>query len=365
MIRLLNYFNTFSRPSLIIICVLIIMFMGTFDYLTGNEINFTIYYLIPIAAAAWYLGKNWGIAISCSAMIIYFFADYATHTYGVPVLSDIHLLGFKAIDPQPYTRALVPYWNASIQLVFSIFITYMFSDLHATRQQESQLTQFIVHDLRSPLTNVLSGLQTLQTINTGKPQEIEHEITEMAISASQRMLTVINSLLDLSQLEHRQMPLHYAEVTLQDLTQTALDSIALGLNQHDVKLTISIDTSTTMVQIDRELTLRVLGNILNNAMKFTPTGSTISLKIQDYAPGMLAFSISDQGPGIPREWVHKVFDKFVQVNAQKQGAVIGSGLGLAFCRLAVEAQQGRIWVENPEEQHGTTITFTLPKTPPT
>lgn len=365
MIRVLNYFNTFSRPSLIIINVLIVILMGTFDYLTGNEINFTIFYLIPVAAAAWYLGKNWGIAISFSAMLVWFFVDYAAHAYGVPVLSDFHVLGIKAIDPQPYARAWVPYWNASVQLAFSVIITSMLADLHSTRRQEKQLTQFIVHDLRSPLTNVLTGLQTLQTINTTKPQELEQEITDMAISASQRMLTMINSLLDLSQLEHHQMPLQYSEVQLQELANTALDSIALWANQQEVKLIVNIETPTTTVQIDREMTQRVLGNILSNSMKFSPPGSTVSLSIKDYEPGVLSYSISDQGPGIPREWVHKVFDKFAQVNARKQGAVIGSGLGLAFCRLAVEAQQGRIWVENPDEQPGTTITFSLPKTPPT
>ena len=361
MIRLIQYINNFSPLSIFIICILIVLLVGTFDYLTGTEINFTIFYLIPVTTAAWYLGKRWGVVIACAAMLVWFFADLATHSFGVPVLSYMHFFGLKAIEPRPYTHAMVPYWNASVQLAFSVIITYMLADLHNTRKEEEQLTQFIVHDLRSPLTNVLTGLQTLQAMSTERINKIEQEIIDMAISGSHRMLTMINSLLDLSQLEHRKMTLHYSTVILEELTRAALDSVALWAAQNEVKLVVQMETATTTVDVDRDLTLRVFGNILSNALKFSPAGSTVTLRVRDAEAGMLAYSIIDQGPGIPREWAQKVFDKFAQVSARRKGAAIGSGLGLAFCRLAVEAQHGRIWVDASEGERGTTITFTLPK----
>jgi len=115
---------------------------------------------------------------------------------------------------------------------------------------------------------------------------------------------------------------------------------------------------------DPVLVERILVNLLSNAIKFTREDTEVTLHATTFEPGLIAFSVRDQGPGIPKEWAGKVFDKFAQTGTGAgMGKRYGSGLGLHFCRLAVEAQGGRIWIES-EIDRGTVITFTLPAARP-
>jgi signal transduction histidine kinase len=119
------------------------------------------------------------------------------------------------------------------------------------------------------------------------------------------------------------------------------------------------NTDVKQIYADPDVTTRVLVNLLSNAIKFSRPHSSVIICIEASDANMLAFRITDQGPGIPNEWVDRVFDKFTQVDARKTGGAIGSGLGLTFCRLAVQAQGGQIWLES-EVGKGTIVTFTLP-----
>ena len=115
-----------------------------------------------------------------------------------------------------------------------------------------------------------------------------------------------------------------------------------------------------LILADADLVVRVLVNLLGNALKYSPVGGTVHVSAAAYPGDKVALHIRDEGMGIAPEWVDKVFGKFSQVEARKAGAAIGSGLGLTFCRLAVEAQGGRIWLESTVGQ-GTTVIFTLPQ----
>jgi signal transduction histidine kinase len=109
---------------------------------------------------------------------------------------------------------------------------------------------------------------------------------------------------------------------------------------------------------DRWVLIRILVNLLSNALKYTPSGGTITLTVA-MDDGWVHFSVKDQGPGIPKEYLERIFDRFVQVEARKAGAAVGTGLGLTFCKLAVEAHGGRIWLES-EVGNGTTVHFVMP-----
>jgi signal transduction histidine kinase len=112
----------------------------------------------------------------------------------------------------------------------------------------------------------------------------------------------------------------------------------------------------TAVFADPSLTQRIVVNLLNNAIKFSPQGGVITLQAAHASEGTVTISVHDQGPGIPVAWQRRVFAKYGQVSGGKSG---GSGLGLTFCKLAVEAQDGRIWLES-EAGNGTTLHFSLP-----
>jgi signal transduction histidine kinase len=174
------------------------------------------------------------------------------------------------------------------------------------------------------------------------------------------MLTLLNSLLDLTQLENGQMPLRPDLVNVKELVEHSLQQVSMWAKTRSVTLAFQPEANAETIYADRSLTMRVLVNLLSNAIKFSPPQSMVTIQTTPYHTNQLVFSVSDQGPGIPAEWTHKVFDKYVQVEAHKaKGTVIGSGLGLSFCRLAIEAQGGRIWIESGLDR-GTKIAFTLP-----
>ena len=221
---------------------------------------------------------------------------------------------------------------------------------------------FIVHDLRSPLSTMMMGLDILQFNDDGNLNETQQTVITDSLALGKRMLTLINSLLDLPRLENRQMPVQITNIYVIELGQSVIEEMTLFAQRRQVTLAFQLNSEKLMVRADAELTRRVLSNLLNNAVKFSPVDSTVILRVTPAEQDRLIFSIIDQGPGIPSQWREKVFNKFVQVEARQSGSSLtGSGLGLHFCQLAVQAQGGKIWVEsNVESERGSTFSFTLP-----
>jgi signal transduction histidine kinase len=185
----------------------------------------------------------------------------------------------------------------------------------------------------------------------------------MGIASCNRMLTLINGLLDLARLESGKMVLNIQETALKTVFDTSVQQVSALAARSDVNVISQIDDGIETIQADAEVTVRILVNLLSNALKYSPEDSTVVVSAVPYTIEFVAIRVADTGPGIPKEWVNKVFSKFTQVEAREAGIGVGSGLGLSFCRLAVEAQGGRIWVESVVGQ-GTTVIFTVPQTVP-
>lgn len=323
-----------SRRFWITIGLVLVACITMIDYFTQPDL--LILYLIPIILVDWFAGEKPGVVLAVASAIAWFAADVlSTDTTGV-----------------------VPYWNLAVRSAIFLTVTYMLSGLLATRKRHEELMHFIIHDLRSPLTNILTGLQTLRQMRQNRMDESEQEMLDMALISSNRMLTLINSLLDLPRLEHRKMPVQLHEIDVDELVNGSLAVVALWAAQNRVQIVYEPDPQVHTVLADMDITTRVLVNLLSNALKYSPPDSTITIRTRASDEGStVIFSVTDQGPGIPPEWLDKVFDKYAQVEARKEGA--STGLGLTFCQLAVEAQKGRIWIES-ELGKGTTVLFTLP-----
>ncbi|HNT78332.1 MAG TPA: HAMP domain-containing sensor histidine kinase [Anaerolineae bacterium] len=339
MSKWLDYFQERPLPIQLGVSFVAVGFIGALDYFTGTELSFSIFYLLPIAFIAWFSGWRAGALTALFGGLLWLSVDLLTHP--------------------PYSHPLIPYWNALVRFGFFIIVVYTLAALHAARTQREELTHFIVHDLRSPLANIITGLQTLQEISQDTHDATQANLVEMASVAGNRMLTLINSLLDIAQLEGRQMPLKLEQIAVSELVESATAQVRMWAERNHITLTTQLASNISTVYGDVELTRRVLINLLSNAIKFSQANTTITIRVVPAENGMLAFSVSDQGVGISKEWADKVFDKFVQVKARRAGTTVGTGLGLAFCRLAVEAQHGRIWLES-EVDVGTTVTFKLP-----
>ncbi|MCB9420912.1 MAG: hypothetical protein H6667_13985 [Ardenticatenaceae bacterium] len=346
---MMNALQKFGRQSTtmhLLTSILLILAMSTLDYLSGPELSFSIFYLIPVSTAAWLIGRRAGIAVSFLSACAWLFIDLTNHII--------------------YSYPAIPYWNALVRFGFFLVVTLTLSSLHASQQQQEALMHFIVHDLRSPLATMMMGLDVLQFSSVGSLTEKQQAVINDNITSGRRMLTLINSLLDLPRLERGKMPLQLTAVNVSNLGQSVFEEMQLFAQRRQVNLALQLDPNAALVQADLELTRRVLLNLLGNAIKYSPKDSTVILRTKRKGKNALTFSILDQGPGIPPHWRKKVFNKFAQVEARQSGdSLAGSGIGLNFCQLAVRAQEGSIWIgDNTEAEHGADFSFTLPTVVP-
>jgi NtrC-family two-component system sensor histidine kinase KinB len=174
---------------------------------------------------------------------------------------------------------------------------------------------------------------------------------------------MVNTLLDISRLESGRMPLEHAPAPFAPLARRAVSHLSPLAAERGVIVRTELPPDLPLVEIDNEKIGRVLINFLDNALKFTPRGEQVIIRATHQnteTENVLVCSVSDAGPGIPEEYHEKIFDRFAQVHdhAALPGQR-GTGLGLAFCKLAIEAHGGRIWVAS-ELGKGSTFYFTLP-----
>ena len=230
--------------------------------------------------------------------------------------------------------------------------------LQELEKLRDDLTHMIIHDLRTPLTSIMMGMQTLEVV--GEMSEDQREIMNIALSGGETLLGMINDLLDIVKMESGSLKLDYATLDIPKLVASSVDQVASLFKEKKVMLDQHIDVDPVVAHGDENKLRRTLVNLLGNAIKFTPSGGTVTIGVQfDAAKQFLRFSVSDTGEGIPAEWQTRIFEKFGQVESRKHGHKASTGLGLTFCKLAVEAHGGNIGVES-ELGKGSTFYFTIP-----
>ena len=228
-------------------------------------------------------------------------------------------------------------------------------DLEALREA---LTRMVVHDLRSPLMGILGYLDLLDE-EVGEALHGEgRELLDRARSSATELTNRISTILDVYRLEEKAMPMNPTLVEARVMVEGLVKG--LGPQLGGAEVTLQAPATPVMLTCDRDLIERVLANFVFNALKFSPHGSPLHLAIEP-EPGKVRLSVRDHGPGIPLEYHETIFNKFEQVDAWKQGQRRGTGLGLAFCKLAVEAHSGTIGVDCPEDG-GIVFWFELPLT---
>jgi signal transduction histidine kinase len=215
------------------------------------------------------------------------------------------------------------------------------------------MTHLIAHDMRSPLSLMGALFQTLEKGETKNMSEKNRELVHNGALSTERLLQMVNSLLDINKLESGHEELNLTDCDLTDISRRIL--LNYEYLREKRRFIFEAQSSPVHVICDSELISRVIRNLFVNALKFTPNDGTIRIEVKGTEKGARV-SIQDTGVGIPSHYIRKVFDKFVQVESREYSA----GLGLAFSKLAVEAHGGQIGVES-EEGKGSTFWFTLPK----
>lgn len=220
----------------------------------------------------------------------------------------------------------------------------------------NDLVSMIYHDLRSPLANIISSLDVLKSLALGEEDQTHKTLLEIAIRSTERIQRLTDSLLDIRRLESGQPIANRQPTSITELIQSATQivlPIVQGKHQ-EIKMLLREDLPD--VWVDEDMIKRLLTNLLENAVKYTPTGSKIIVGVKPESDKIIVW-VQDTGPGIPPEDRERVFDKYTRLHGK--GGMKGLGLGLAFCKLAIEAHGGQIWVEDAPGT-GAIFKFTLP-----
>jgi len=192
----------------------------------------------------------------------------------------------------------------------------------------------------------------------GDLNEIQTEMLGIAVDGGQILLGMINDLLDVEKMEQESVPLERTPLTAAGLIERATVQVAMLAQADGLTLAQQAALDLPPFSGDEDKLRRTLINLLGNAIKFTPAGGTVTASAE-MGEGIVLFSVRDTGEGIPPEAFDRIFEKFGQVESRKAGRKMSTGLGLTFCKLAVEAHGGRIWVES-RPGRGSAFFFTIP-----
>jgi PAS domain S-box-containing protein len=218
------------------------------------------------------------------------------------------------------------------------------------------LISMIYHDLRSPLANIVSSLDVFNTMLPEDGDPAYRSLLNIALRSTERIQRLTNSLLDMSQLESGQPVVNLYSTSPVLLAADSVEAVSPIAESKNQIISIKLPPQVPPVKVDADMIRRVLINLLENAVKYSPPDGDITLGADIKAENAVIW-VQDSGPGIPTEEKEHIFDKFTRLNPT--GSQKGFGLGLAYCRLAIEGHGGRIWVDS-EPGKGSRFSFTLP-----
>ena len=245
-----------------------------------------------------------------------------------------------------------------VRLDSADYLVWAAQDMTAQVEQETHrrdLAAMIYHDLRGPLHNINLGLTRLDRLLVDSAPRVT-ELLRLSLGSTRQLTRMVNSLLDLEQLETGHAELDRKPVEVAELIARAAEAIGMLSEEAGHQLELRVHAGLPLLTVDFDMMVRVIINLLENAIKYTPDSGHVLVQA-DQTGDEISIVVSDSGPGIPADMREQIFDKYVRVKDSR--AQSGLGLGLAFCRLAVQAHGGRIWVED-NTPHGARFIVMLP-----
>jgi two-component system, OmpR family, sensor histidine kinase VicK len=242
-------------------------------------------------------------------------------------------------------------------------VVVAFTDTTERRALDRMKDEFIStvsHELRTPLTSLRGALGLLAGGALASRPEKTQQMLEIAISNSDRLVRLVNDILDLERISSGKTELHWAMCSAEDLLRRAAGVQQARAPRPNIRIFFAANGVSVWADPDR--ILQTLNNLLSNAIKFSPAGSEVHLTARYLDDGEALIEVRDQGRGIPADKLEHIFDRFRQGDASDSRAMGGTGLGLAICRSIVTQHGGRIWATSVEGE-GTTFHFTLPTKP--
>ncbi|KXG08611.1 Sensor histidine kinase YycG [Anoxybacillus sp. P3H1B] len=223
-------------------------------------------------------------------------------------------------------------------------------------QERREFVANVSHELRTPLTTMKSYLEALGE-GLWRDEQIAPRFIEVTQTETERMIRLVNDLLRLSKLDSKDYKLNKSWVNFSRYFHKVIDRFELTKNEN-ITFIRKIPDEAIFVEIDEDKITQVLDNIISNALKYSPQGGNITFRVKELNNEILV-SVTDEGVGIPKSDLAKVFDRFYRVDKARSRKLGGTGLGLAIAKEVVVAHGGNIWAKS-QEHKGTTIFFTLP-----
>ncbi|MCP4420880.1 MAG: HAMP domain-containing histidine kinase [Chloroflexi bacterium] len=308
--------------------------------------------------------------------------DNRPRSASIVALDDVRLLGINRhdffdllqIDPSFSTNMMeilssrlraaeeISRTNTAIGRELSVEVEELQSENEALRsleQRRQELSELVVHDLRNPLGNLFSALTMLELVLPEDVLEANRELLEIARLSHIRMQNLVDSLLDIAQIEAGRPLGEQKPTRLASLMEEVVQLNTFALAKREMKLVLNLPPELPTVWADPDQIRRVLTNLVDNAIRYSPKGGVLTVTAVSHE-NLVETSVTDGGPGVAPEEREHIFDRFAQVET---GGIRprGFGLGLAYCKLAVEAHNGRIWVEAGPDGVGSRFVFTLPQ----
>jgi PAS domain S-box-containing protein len=230
------------------------------------------------------------------------------------------------------------------------------SQRYALDRMKDEFVSTVSHELRTPLTSIRGALGLLSAGLLGEMGDKASNLLRIAVSNSDRLVRLINDILDLERMQSGRAPLAYRNCCLEELARQAIDGMTPMAEAAKVQLLL--DSEPIEIEADPDRLQQVMTNLLSNAIKFSPPHSQVTVKLERLLDGV-TLSVIDRGRGIPKDKLESIFDRFQQVDASDSRQKGGTGLGLAICRTIVQQHAGRIWAERNADR-GSTFRMFLP-----
>jgi signal transduction histidine kinase len=367
---LTRYLNNQPKLYLLALGFIIVLFVGAIDYKTGNELSFSIFYLLPISLTVLFINSNAGVFISVISSAIEFIANsLAGRTYSHPLIfiwNSAMLLGFFLLYvfilstlKTEYKRRteLIDELNDTVAELKSTKedLEQKSKDLARSNIELEQFASSVSHDLKEPLLAITIDLKLLKKRYEDKLDPEANKFISETIDEAMQMQKLISDTLSYSRVDAYCRP--FVLTDFNAILKRSLSNLRLPIEQSGAVVTHDV---LPEVMADPVQLSQLLQNLISNAIKFCNKEKPLIHISSKQKQKECVFSVSDNGIGIPTEYREKIFQIFQRLHNNKDYP--GSGIGLATCKKIVERHGGRIWVKS-ESDKGSTFFFTIPDRP--
>jgi signal transduction histidine kinase len=342
-----------SKLAIALLCLVLLGAVAWADLVTSPSLEFRLFYLIPLLLGAWYVGEAFAFTL-CGLSASMAYADAAYN--GLPVDAYVHA--------NAATRLLA----FAIVVCAVLALRQVNHRLQISEALRGNLTSMVVHDLKSPLASASMAVTMLRrSLREGAEHspspEQQEELLRIVGQSQEELGDLIDELLITARGESgTAIPLSPAPADLTEVLREVVRATRLRAQESGISLAERYPSGAVTLALDVRLIRRVIENLLDNALKFTPRGGKVEVTAEAEGEGARV-TVRDTGPRVAGHLQEHVFDRFAQAAAAGQGERVSIGLGLTFCRLVVEAHGGAIWVESVPGE-GAAFIFTLPAEPP-